>query len=120
MDSAVSNPAPANPYDVLLRGYRFVVKPGEVTYVGNLLSRICTRTRNYLSIAKSATGDVSDRYFRDVPLLRQKYPQLETVVIDNETMSGVPWLWRLDVPDGESPPAEWPGECSPERGAARY
>lgn len=102
-----------------LTGYRFQVSPGRVTYVGNLLSRICiSRARKSGGDSRvwAAVGDVTDRSSRDIPLLLQKYPQLATATLVNEPMPGEPWLWRFE-PDhwfdlNEEPPYGWPADCS--------
>ena len=82
-------------YDTQMEGYRFLVRSGEVAYLGNLLSRICAGVyHSSTNRVFSAIGDVADLYDRDVPLFVKKFPQLKTVVIRNESMTGSPWIWR--------------------------
>ncbi len=120
MDTQISEAVISNKlWDVPLEDFKFVVKPAQVTYLGNLLSRICTTSNGYFPAARSAIGDVADMYIRDVPLLREKFPQLKTVQIDNETMGGTPWLWKkYKEPQNENKDVEWPYGCSLERGSA--
>ena len=102
-----------SPWDAPLQGYRFSVRSGKVAYLGNLLSRICTWFST--SVATSAVGDVADMYDRDVPLLVEKYPQLKTTPINNETIAGAPWRWEYQQSNDQILIVETPDECLPER-----
>ena len=110
-----------SPWDAPLQGYRFSVRSGKVAYLGNLLSRICTgsdRTHWGMfstSVARSAVGDVADMYDRDVPPLIEKYPQLKTTPINNETIAGAPWRWEYEQSNDQILIVERPDECLPER-----
>ena len=104
-----------------LQEYRFEVRSGRATYIGNMLSRLCGGSSySYyaiatVGIARVAQGDVADRYDRDLPLLREKFPQLENTVIGNETMSGIPWRWEYKQTDKEQLAAHWQSDCAPKR-----
>lgn len=104
-----------DPWDTSLHEYKFTVTSGQVSYLGNLLSRICSRTNSYFPLARSALGDVADMYSRDVPLLREKFPQLEAVPFANETMSGEPWLWVFKQPKENPITMDSLWECTPQR-----
>jgi hypothetical protein len=110
-----------SPWDAPLQGYRFSVRSGKVAYLGNLLSRICTGSdRKYwamfsTSVARSAVGDIADMRDRDVPLLTEKYPQLKTTPINNETIAGAPWRWEYQQSNDQILIVETPDECLPER-----
>lgn len=110
-----------SPWDAPLQGYRFSVHSGKVAYLGNMLSRICTGSdQTYwamfgTSVARSAVGDVADMYDRDVPLLIEKYPQLKTTPINNETVAGAPWRWEYQQSNDQILIVERPDECLPER-----
>ena len=110
-----------SPWDAPLQGYRFSVKSGQVTYLGNMLSRICTgASQTYwalfsTSVARSAVGDVADMYDRDIPLLIKKFPQLIEIQIHNETISGAPWLWEYEQPNDQVLIVETQDECLPQR-----
>lgn len=102
-------------YDTPMEGYRFVVRPGQVDYLGNLLSRICVgASSGGGNRILSAIGDVADLYDRDVPLLIDKFPQLTADVINNEVMTGLPWLWRYKDGIDYTPAVSgtWPSNCS--------
>lgn len=108
------------PWDVALDGYQFVVKPAQVTYLGNLLSRICSSAGDWFAGARSAVGDVADMYDRDVALLRGKFPQLRAAQIENETIVGKPWFWaKYKGPQADDLTFEWPNSCSPTRDIAQ-
>jgi len=108
-------------WDASIAGYDFEVKPGQATYIGNLLSRICAGSSySYYGIARvgtgrSAMGNVADMYDRDVPLLMEKFSQLKTTTINNETMAGQPWLWEYKQPNDEVLPVVLPNKCMPDR-----
>jgi len=108
-------------WTALLQGYRFEVKPGQVTYVGNLLSRLCGGTsHSYYGIARigsarSAQGDIGDMYDRDMPLIRVKFPQLQGARVNNETMAGMAWRWEYKQSDQQSATANWRADCAPLR-----
>ena len=108
-------------YAVGLEGYKFEVQPGEATYIGNMLSRLCGGSSySYygtaaIGRARVAQGDVADRYARDLPLLVAKFPQLKNAVVKNETMPGVPWRWEWEQRDGTSVAANWQSDCAPVR-----
>ncbi len=98
-----------------LNGYRFTVRPGEATYIGNLMSRICIGVASEVinrNAVLAAVGDVADMSVRDLPMLRAKYPQLGAATVVNETMSGEPWLWRRKLSRGTAPPYGWHPDCS--------
>jgi hypothetical protein len=110
-----------SPWNAPLQGYRFSVHSGKVAYLGNMLSRICTgSSQTYwalfsTSVARSAVGDIADMYDRDVPLLIEKYPQLNTTIINNETIAGAPWRWEYQQLNDQILIVERPDECLPER-----
>lgn len=54
---------------------------------------------------------------RDMPLLKEKFPQLQNTVVNNETMAGTAWRWEWKHSDGESISANWQSECAPVRDA---
>ena len=86
-----------------------------------MLSRLCGgKGYSYYGIAsigsaRVAQGDVADRYSRDVPLLLEKFPQLKTTAMKNETMAGMPWRWEYKKSDDSANTGGWRNECSPER-----
>jgi hypothetical protein len=108
-------------YSVGLDGYQFEVKPGQATYIGNMLSRLCGGSGySYYGVAsigraRVAQGDVADRYERDIPLLKDKFPELQNTAIGNETMAGKAWRWEWRQADGQSVDANWQSECAPVR-----
>jgi len=120
MDSYIAGTAGVGVWSEPLRGYRFRVSPGRVTYLGNLLSRVCTAGAVVGSRVWSAIGDVADLSARDIPLLRTKYPQLADSTFDIAVMPGEPWRWRYQPNNwfnlNEEPPAGWPADCSLEPG----
>lgn len=103
-------------YHVRVEGYRFEVKSGQATYIGNMLTRLCVGP-NAAGIARVAQGDVADMYERDVPLLKVKFPQLQNTIVNNETMPGTPWRWEWWQGKGVSVTANWESECAPVREA---
>jgi len=70
---------------------RFVVRPGEIRYLGNLHVRYCLykpHHRVYRSYVNAGIPSVRDEGQRDLPLLRRKFPALAgssilTAVIDD-------------------------------------
>ncbi len=116
MDSYISSSYGSAWRSAQLDGYRFHVSAGRVTYLGNLLSRICTARAVVGSRVWSAVGDVADLSARDVPLLRKKYPQIAESNFEISVMSGAPWLWRYEPKNwfnvNEKPRFGWPPNCS--------
>lgn len=58
---------------------RFVVRPGEIQYLGNLHVRYCLYKpdrRVYRSYVSAGIPSVRDESTRDLPLLRRKFPAL--------------------------------------------
>lgn len=119
-DSQTADPWPSG-YAATLKGYRFEVKPGQAIYIGNMLSRLCGGSSySYYGIAsigsaRAAQGDVADMYERDMPLLKEKYPQLQNVSVKNEPMAGVAWRWEYKQSEGEVLATNWQSECAPVR-----
>ena len=64
-----------------------------------------------------AQGDVADMYERDIPLLKEKFPQLQNMPVNNETMAGTAWRWEYKQSDDELLAANWQSECAPVRDA---
>jgi hypothetical protein len=108
-------------YWVALDNYKFEVKPGQATYIGNMLSRLCGGSSySYYGVAnigraRIAQGDVADMYERDIPLIKAKFPQLQNTVVNNETMLGIAWRWEWEQRDGKSVTENWQSECAPLR-----
>ncbi len=104
-----------------LKGFHFEVKSGQATYIGNMLSRLCGgSSHSYYGIAsigsaRAAQGDVADRYDRDIPLLVQKFPQLQNTPINNETMTGISWRWDFKQSEEDSITTNWEKDCVPTR-----
>lgn len=95
-----------------LQGYDFEVLPGKAIYLGNLISRICIAAANHGNRVWSAVGDVSDESKRDIPLLINKFPNLASVPILQQTMDVQPWLWRYKEAEGVAPVNGWPPDCT--------
>jgi hypothetical protein len=111
----------ANRWDVLLADYRFVVRPGQATYVGEFASRICIGSPGHGNDVMAAVGRASDQAARDIPLLLRKYSQLADMTIHYEPIGASPWRWRWRERQGYQPPYGWPSECSLEPDAiAQY
>ncbi len=121
MDSQAADPGLQKGWATRLQGYRFEVKAGQANYLGNILSRLCGGSgHSYYGMARigsarSAQGNVADRYSRDVPLLLEKFPQLKSTTIYNSTMAGIPWRWDYGQPDDRAITDVWRDECSPAR-----
>jgi len=108
MDEATSSGLDTDSWLEPLSGYRFSVRPGEVVYIGNLLSRICVAGTGRGNAPWSAVGDVADRADRDIPLVMARYPALQGQAVARRTMTGEPWLWR----HSRLKSANWPKGCS--------
>ena len=121
-DTQAADPWPSG-YATALKGYRFEVKPGQATYIGNMLSRLCVGSSySYygtatVGVARAAQGEVVDMYGRDMPLLREKFQQLKNITVNNETMAGKAWRWEWKQSDDESIAANWQSDCTPVRDA---
>ena len=78
-------------------GYRFSVASGEITYLGNLNSRICVGYIKFISyghVITAASGEVQDQFERDWPLLVSKYPFLADRAVRQRVIEGMPWRIR--------------------------
>lgn len=96
-------------WTVALEGYRFVVEPGSVAYLGNLNSRICVGSVSQMrSGVVAAAGNVGDEFPRDWPLLQARFPMLLEVKPERQVLKGAPWQWRRGADSGWQPPTGWP------------
>jgi hypothetical protein len=108
-------------YATVLKNYKFEVRAGAVTYIVNMLSRLCGGSSySYYGMARIgrarvAQGDVADMYERDLPLLKEKFPQLQNITVNNETMAGTPWRWEYKQSDETLLATNWQNDCAPFR-----
>lgn len=88
-------------------GWRFSVEPGGVTYLGNLHMTYCQglvrRTRGGILGGEAV---VRDRHVRDLPLLREQFPQLLPATVQKRLLRADAFAWRVSYQ-----PHDW-GACA--------
>lgn len=89
--------------------WQFEVARGEVRYLGDLHSRICTASSGRGLGPWAARGEVRDAFVRDWPLLVERFPALRQMQPTPAVMAPGAWLWQRPG----KPADGWPEACGP-------